>query len=149
QPCGFADRSPGVVRGRGVDCPFTTRPSREGGVVTQQAILVLNAGSSSIKFLLFADDGGSLQPRIRGRIEGIHTVPHLMAKNAKGEVLGERNWGDGTTLGHDGAVNHLAEFIRAEGKGLELEAVGHRVVHGGPIYTEPVHVDWTLLADLE
>ena len=115
----------------------------------QPAILVLNAGSSSIKFLLFADESGRLEPRIRGQIEGIHTSPRFMARTTRGEVIAEKAWGEGVQLGHDGAVAYLADFIRGEGKGLELEAVGHRVVHGGPKFSEPARLDARLLAELE
>jgi acetate kinase len=53
------------------------------------AILVLNAGSSSIKFLLFAnEDGGGLTPRLRGQVESIHTSPRFAARDPQGPVLG-------------------------------------------------------------
>jgi|SoiMethySBSTD1v2_1073268.scaffolds.fasta_scaffold00714_28 acetate kinase len=115
----------------------------------QPAILVLNAGSSSIKFLLFVDDGGRLEPRFRGQIEGIQTSPRFVARTPRGEVIAEKAWGDGASLGHDGAISYVADFIRGEGKGLALEAVGHRVVHGGPRFTEPEQVDRAVLAELE
>ena len=57
----------------------------------QPAILVLNAGSSSIKFLLFADEGGRLEPRFRGQIEGIHTSPRFIARTPQGAVIGENS----------------------------------------------------------
>lgn len=114
------------------------------------AILVLNAGSSSIKFLLFAnEDGGGLTPRLRGQVESIHTSPRFAARDPQGQVLGEKSWGDGVALGHEGAVTYLADFVRSHGKGMELEAVGHRIVHGGPKYTRPSLVDPTVLAVLE
>ena len=116
----------------------------------QPAILVLNAGSSSIKFLLFAGQGdGRLEPRLRGQLEGIYTSPRLIARNPRGEVIAEQSWGDGAQIGHDGAVAYLTEFIRDQGKGMALEAVGHRVVHGGPRLSQPVQIDGPLLAELE
>jgi acetate kinase len=114
-----------------------------------KAILVLNAGSSSIKFLLFADDNSGLQPHVSGQIEGIYTSPRFTARTPQGAVLSEKSWGEGVKLGHDGAVAHLADFIRTEAKGMELEAVGHRVVHGGPIYARPMRLDREVLAVLE
>ena len=113
------------------------------------SILVLNAGSSSIKFLLFADRGDALDPVIRGQIEGIQTAPHFIARDSQGNVKAERSWGEGVRLGHDGAVAYLSEFLRGQGNGLELAAVGHRVVHGGLEYSEPVRVDHGVLAVLE
>jgi acetate kinase len=116
----------------------------------QQAILVLNAGSSSIKFLLFADEGRDrLAARIRGQIESIHTSPRFVAKDPQGETIGQKAWGEGAPLGHDGAVAFLADFVRGEARGLELEAVGHRVVHGGPKFARPVQMNRDVLAQLE
>ena len=113
------------------------------------AILVLNAGSSSIKFLLFAEREGKLDPVVRGQIEGIHTAPRFGARGADGGLLAEKSWGEGVSLGHDGAVAHLADFLRDRASGLELAAVGHRVVHGGPVYTQPVRLDGNVIAALE
>ena len=117
----------------------------------QQGILVLNAGSSSIKFLLFAGAGGALEPVIRGQVEGLHTSPRFVARDAKGARLAERSWGEGVRLGHEGAVTHLADFLREQGRarGIGLHAVGHRVVHGGPEYAQPVRIDARVLSSLE
>ena len=117
----------------------------------QQGILVLNAGSSSIKFLLFAGDAGALDPVIRGQIEGLHTAPRFTAKDPAGKVIAEKSWGEGVKLGHEGAVTHLADFLREQGRerGIGLHAVGHRVVHGGPDYAEPVRIDARVLESLQ
>jgi acetate kinase len=111
------------------------------------AILVLNAGSSSIKFELFAED--RLEPLFRGQIEGLGTAPRFIARDGAGRVLAEKSWGEATQLGHDGAVAHLAEFLRAHRGGYELAAVGHRVVHGGLDFSAPVRVDARVLGALE
>jgi acetate kinase len=113
-----------------------------------EAILVLNAGSSSIKFSLFAARGSDLELDCRGQIEGITTSPHFIAKDAAGAILGERSWGEGVNLGHDGALEHLSSFLRGELKDLPLAGVGHRVVHGGLEFAEPVRVDNGVLAAL-
>ena len=117
----------------------------------QQGILVLNAGSSSIKFLLFAGEAGALDPVIRGQIEGLHTAPRFAAKDPAGKVIAEKSWGEGVKLGHEGAVTHLADFLREQGRarGIGLHAVGHRVVHGGPDYAEPVRIDAHALDSLQ
>ncbi|MCG3200748.1 MAG: Acetate kinase [Gammaproteobacteria bacterium] len=112
------------------------------------AILVLNAGSSSIKFSLFAERGGVLELDCRGQIEGITTSPRFIARDAVGAILGERSWGDGVKLGHDGALEHLSAFLRGELKDLPLAGVGHRVVHGGLEYAEPVLIDSGVIAAL-
>jgi len=78
------------------------------------AIVVLNAGSSSIKFSLFLDKGGELEPRLNGLLEGLYTAPRFTAKDASGTSLGEKKWGEGARLGHDGAIAHLVEFLGAQ-----------------------------------
>jgi acetate kinase len=113
------------------------------------AILVLNAGSSSIKFSLFLAQAGELELLLRGQLEGLYTAPRFAAKDAAGASLGEREWDKGTRLGHDGAVDHLIGFLREHGKAYRLIAVGHRVVHGGLQYSEPTLVNAGVVASLE
>ena len=113
------------------------------------AILVLNAGSSSIKFSLFLQQGGELAPRLSGLLEGLYTAPRFTAKDAGGASLGEKKWGEGTRLGHDGAIAHLVEFLGAQRAEHRLVAVGHRVVHGGMEFSEPVKLDAGVIAKLE
>jgi acetate kinase len=113
------------------------------------AIAVVNAGSSSIKFSLFAEADGGLDLKARGQVEGIYTEPHFIAKNSAGALLAEESWGDGVKLGHDGALDHLIGFVRGEFGQLRLAGVGHRVVHGGTEHAQPVRVDAKLLSALE
>ena len=112
-------------------------------------VLVINAGSSSIKFLLFAERAAGLEPRIRGQIEGINTAPHFIARDPAGKTLSEKRWDKGAKLGHEGAMEHIAAYLRGASGGLELRAVGHRVVHGGLEFTQPVRLDAQVLAKLE
>src|SRR5262245_38721688 len=114
-----------------------------------ESLLVLNAGSSSIKFSLFLTRGAELEPSVRGQIEGIDTKPHFVAKKPDGTTAAEKSWAEGTKLGHDGALDHLVAFLRTELAGERLVGVGHRVVHGGLDYTQPVRVDAGALAALE
>ena len=113
------------------------------------SIAVLNAGSSSVKFSVFAERDDALELTVRGQAEGLYTSPRFVAKDAAGTVLGEKSWGEGVKLGHDGALDHLVAFLRAEFSGHRLVGVGHRVVHGGVEYTSPVRVDATILTALE
>ncbi len=115
----------------------------------RDAILVLNAGSSSIKFSLFADDGADLALQCRGQIEGLFTAPHFTARDASGTPLAEKSWGEGHRLGHEGALAQLREFLRGELADFRLAGIGHRVVHGGAEYTHPVRIDAGVLAALE
>lgn len=113
------------------------------------AILVLNAGSSSIKFLLFAERDGGLEPVRRGQLEGLYTAPRFVARDGGGRVVAEQAWHEGTSLGHDGAVAYLTEFLAALRGEYALRAVGHRVVHGGLHYDRPLLLDADVLAGIE
>jgi len=113
------------------------------------AIVVLNAGSSSIKFSLFLARGEDLELDVRGQIEGIYTAPRFTAKGHDGRLRSEKTWDAGTKLGHDGALQHLVDFLKQELVDDTLVGVGHRVVHGGPDYAEPLCVDAKVLASLE
>ena len=113
------------------------------------AIAVLNAGSSSIKFSLFAESGRALDLIARGQTEGIYTAPRFVAKDRDGKTLGEKSWGEGVKLGHDGALDHLVAFLRSQLGQSRLAGVGHRVVHGGLEYSRPVRVDAKVLSALE
>jgi len=113
------------------------------------AIAVLNAGSSSIKFSLFTVAANELALVARGQAEALFTSPRFVAKDAQGRGLAEKSWGDGVRLGHDGALEHLVSFLRTDFARHRLVAIGHRVVHGGLAYSAPVRVDALVLAALE
>jgi acetate kinase len=113
------------------------------------AILVLNAGSSSLKFSVFLE-GDPPQPLLRGQLEGLFTSPRFVARDEAGGLAGEREWPGGTKLGHDGAIEFLFEWGRQGAlRGNKIVAAGHRVVHGGLKYTQPVRIDREVLAALE
>jgi acetate kinase len=113
------------------------------------AILVLNAGSSSIKFSLFLELGASLELFLGGQLEGLYTAPSFKAKDAVNAVIGEKAWGEGEALGHDGGITYLADFLRAQLGEHQLVAVGHRVVHGGLDYAAPVRLTAEIVDHLE
>ena len=113
------------------------------------AIVVLNAGSSSIKFSLFLVRGEELELDQRGQIEGLFTAPHFIALDRAGKPAAEKSWGEGVQLGHAGALEHLVAYLREGLAGDRLVGVGHRVVHGGLEYARPVRLDTDVLAGLE
>ena len=112
------------------------------------AIAVLNAGSSSIKFSLFVTRGGDLELELHGQVEEIYTKPHFVAKRNDGRKV-EKSWAEGTQLGHDGTLDYLIPFLRAELAHDRLIGVGHRVVHGGPGFKEPVRIDSEIAGGIE
>ncbi len=113
------------------------------------ATLVLNAGSSSLKFSLFLD-GERPKPLVRGQLEGLCTQPHFVARNQTGGVAGEKEWAAGTKLGHDGAIEFLFTWGREHAlRGHRIVAAGHRVAHGGLKFTQPVRINPDVLMALE
>jgi acetate kinase len=112
------------------------------------ALLVLNAGSSSLKFSVFLNEEPP-QPLLRGQLEGLLTQPRFVARNATG-VIGEKEWPSGTKLGHRGAIEFLFTWGRGGALGgHRIIAAGHRVVHGGMKFTAPVLIEAKTLAELE
>ncbi|MCL2657557.1 MAG: acetate/propionate family kinase [Betaproteobacteria bacterium] len=112
-------------------------------------ILVLNAGSSSLKFSVFvADEDAALLLKLRGQIEGIYTSPNFVAKDPADTPIGYRQWGEGARLGHEGALMHIVEFLTEQGIGAPA-VVGHRVVHGGLAFSAPARITPVVLARLE
>jgi acetate kinase len=113
------------------------------------AIVVLNAGSSSIKFSLFLERQGVLELDLRGQVEGLYTNARFVSKAPDGTIKAEKTWPAGVSLDHDGALDHLVAHLRAELADDRLIGIGHRVVHGGLAYTQPVRVDAAVLKVLE
>jgi len=113
------------------------------------AVAVLNAGSSSIKFSLFGLRGEALDLALRGQIESIYTAPRFVARDRSGRSVAEESWSEGAKLGHSGALDHLLAFLRERLGGDRLVGIGHRVVHGGLDYSRPARVDADVLRDLE
>lgn len=111
--------------------------------------LVLNAGSSSLKFCVFerpVEKAWRLEAR--GQIEGIGTSPRLAVKDERGETLADEQLE--TVKLHDGrdAVECLAGWLRSNYGGSRVLGVGHRVVHGGSEFSSPVIIDPRILSDL-
>jgi acetate kinase len=114
------------------------------------AILVLNAGSSSIKFSLFADGADGLALVAGGQMAAIHTSPQFVARDATGTKVAEKRWPAQTQLGHEAALAHIVDWLKStHGERYRLAAVGHRVVHGGAEHAAPVRVDAAMVAQLE
>jgi acetate kinase len=112
-------------------------------------ILVVNAGSSSVKFEVFAvEDDGGLARQIKGQMDGIGSRPRLRASGTDGATLIDRSYAASEVPDVPAALSVGGAWLREEQK-IEPAAVGHRVVHGGPDYDRPVLVDDDVLARLE
>jgi acetate kinase len=113
-------------------------------------LIVLNAGSSSLKFQVFdMPDGAEPQLVWRGLYEALGGDARFTVKDASGSILDESSWGQGEEIGHEDSLMHLIAWLREHQEGRKLVAIGHRVVHGGAAYSGPVLVDETVLQTLE
>jgi acetate kinase len=111
--------------------------------------LVLNAGSSSLKFCVYRrpEDRGWLL-EARGQIEGIGSAPRFSAKDAAGDTLGREDLDPGVR-DLPAALDRLAAWLRGRYSGARVLGVGHRVVHGGAQYPAPVVVTPAVMQDLQ
>ena len=105
-----------------------------------KAILVVNAGSSSLKFQLFEIEPGSRVKRLlKGQLDGIGVRPRLHATKADGAIAIDRMFSSEEVRDLPAAIQVTAEWLRST-ENVDLAAIGHRVVHGGPEYSEPILV---------
>jgi acetate kinase len=111
-------------------------------------ILVLNAGSSSLKFCVYripGTDGWSLESR--GQVEGLGTSPRLIARDAEGRILIDQAL-DSEVRDGRGALDVLTLWLRSKYSGAQVLGVGHRVVHGGTQHACPTVVTSQVLLEL-
>jgi len=113
------------------------------------AVLVINAGSSSLKFSLFHIDGAGLAPVVTGNLEELTARARFRAVDPSGASIDEHAWPEGESPGHDGALAFLLDWLHARPGIGRLSAVGHRVVHGGVDYAGPVRITAEVVAKLE
>jgi acetate kinase len=111
-------------------------------------LLVVNAGSSSIKFAVWPVGGTAREAVLRGQISGIGHVPHFKARSAAGKLLADTPWkqNDGS---REALFRTLSAWIEEHTAGATLAAAGHRVVHGGTRFTAPVAINEGVMQDLE
>ena len=115
-----------------------------------ETILVVNAGSSSIKFQLFAVCArNQLERHMKGVIDGIGVHPRFRAAGIRGEGLADKTWPAAEVGTVPAALDKLVIFLRDRMGGRLPTAVGHRIVHGGPTYAAPTVVTDTVLDQLE
>ena len=105
-------------------------------------ILTLNAGSSSIKFALFArEDPVPRAPELAGQIDGLGARPHIRAKDARGARLEDVDLPLQREAPHRAALAFLVDWLHGHEGGRRIAAVGHRVVHGATRYSQPLLLD--------
>jgi acetate kinase len=111
-------------------------------------ILVVNAGSSSVKFQIFGIEGGGLKRQIKGQVDGIGTRPQLRASDANGCAIIDRAYAQAEASNVPAALQLAADWLR-QAHAIQPAAVGHRVVHGGLDYNRPTLIDRDVLDRLD
>jgi len=115
----------------------------------KQGILTINAGSSSIKFALFPlAHPISPEAEVSGQIDGIGTsATKLVARNRAGKRITDQLIA-GDAVSHTQALDAMLKWFLATYTGWQIVSVGHRVVHGGDLYSQPTVVDAQVLEHL-
>jgi acetate kinase len=113
------------------------------------AVIVLNAGSTSVKFAAYGVDGPKLRLLGRGQIEGMQGDPRFSARDASGKPLDAHDWGKGHTIDHRNAVQFLITRLESGIAGVKIIAAGHRIVLGGERFAAPVLIEGDVLDYLE
>jgi acetate kinase len=112
-------------------------------------ILVVNAGSSSVKFQIYSIEGeGTLRQQLKGQMDGIGSRPRLRASGAGGDPLADRAYPIEAVPDVPAAMDIAGAWLRDELR-IHPIAVGHRVVHGGPDYDRPIRIDHGVVTRLE
>ncbi len=112
-------------------------------------LLVLNAGSSSLKFAVFAVTGAGLMQRYDGQMEGIGTAPHFTLRDTARAMFSERHFTAAEApKGHEGALGIILGALSPLLDGASIRAIGHRVVHGGRDLSAPVVITDAIMAKL-
>jgi len=112
-------------------------------------VIVLNAGSSSLKFSLYRrPESKAWEAGARGQIEGIGTSPKFSAKDGSGSPLVDEALDKTVVRDGRGALDALAKWLRATYGGARVLGVGHRVVHGGARFAGPTMVTPQVLSEL-
>ncbi|HEX9208237.1 MAG TPA: acetate/propionate family kinase [Steroidobacteraceae bacterium] len=111
-----------------------------------RAILVLNAGSSSIKFCVFRLAGAATVRDLRGQVSGLGTAPRFVLQRGTTTLAAATL---DVAADHTQALEHILDSLHEQLGGTEIVGVGHRVVHGGLEFMAPTRVDAEVLARLD
>ena len=113
-------------------------------------IIVVNAGSTSVKFSTYGmDAAGSLPLLCHGEIDGMQDDPHFVAKNPAGKPLATHEWGKGHAIDHKTALHFVITWLEANVASMKVVAAGHRIVLGGARFEAPVRIDDDVLDYLD
>ncbi len=115
-----------------------------------EAIVVVNAGSTSLKFAAYAVDATKALPLLcRGQIDSMESDPHFVVKNADDKQLGAHEWGNGRAIDHKTALHFVITWLEANLGDRKIIAAGHRIVLGGARFEAPVRIEDDVLTYLD
>jgi acetate kinase len=115
-----------------------------------EAIVVVNAGSTSLKFAAYAVDASRSLPLLcRGQVDSMESDPHFVVKNAADKQLGQREWGKDLAIDHKTALDFVITWLEANLSDRKVVAAGHRIVLGGTRFETPARIDSDVLAYLD
>ena len=116
----------------------------------RDAIVVFNAGSTSLKFGAYGMDAADALPLLcRGRIDSLQGDPHFVVSDAAGKPLDAHEWGEGQAIDHKTAMQFVIAWLEANLEHTRVAAAGHRVVLGGDRFEAPVRIDSDVLDYLD
>ena len=120
---------------------FKILPAVRGGkdtaVAPENAILVVNAGSSSLKFQVYLTDPDRLISIRRGTIDGIGVQPHMRIWGEEKQLIDEKKLTLNEMPDLPSVIAEMTDWLQTL-EGVRLRAIGHRIVHGGPKHSNPV-----------
>jgi acetate kinase len=114
------------------------------------AVIVLNAGSTSVKFGAYCVDATRKLPLLcRGQIDSMQGNPHFVAKDENGKALDAQEWGKGHAIDHQTAMRFVVTWLESKIAGMRIVAAGHRIVLGGTRFVAPALIEGDVLDYLE
>ncbi len=103
------------------------------------AVLVVNSGSTSLKFAAYTADADATL-LCRGVVDGMATDPHFVAKQPDGKPIDAHEWGEGQVLHHRDALNYIITWLEQHEANIKVVSAGHRVVLGGTRFDGPARI---------
>jgi acetate kinase len=114
------------------------------------AVIVLNAGSTSVKFGAYGVDATRKLPLLcRGQMDSMQGNPHFVAKDENGKALDAQEWGKGHAIDHETAMRFVVTWLESKVVDLRIVAAGHRIVLGGTPFAAPTRIEGDVLDYLE
>ena len=115
-----------------------------------EAIVVVNAGSTSLKFAAYGVDASRSLPLLcRGQIDSMESDPHFVVKNAAGKQSGVHEWGKDRAIDQKTALHFVITWLEGNLGDSKVIAAGHRIVLGGTRFEAPVRIDSDVLTYLD